>query len=76
MLDRGDPRAALDGFNRYLSRGETALGEEALVGRALSSRKLGARENELAAWQEVLRRFPSSIHAELARSRLADLGER
>ena len=76
MLDHGDPRAALDGFNRYLARGETALGEEALVGRALASRKLGAREAEIAAWQEVLRRFPSSIHAELARTRLAELGDR
>jgi TolA-binding protein len=76
MLDHGDARAALDGFNRYLARGETALGEEALVGRALASRKLGAREAEITAWQEVLRRFPSSIHAELARTRLAELGDR
>ncbi|HVW24054.1 MAG TPA: tetratricopeptide repeat protein [Polyangiaceae bacterium] len=76
LLDRGDARDALDGFDRYLSRGGSALGEEALVGRALAFQKLGAEDNELAAWREVLRRFPGSVHAAVARARLAALGQR
>jgi TolA-binding protein len=76
LLDRGDARSALDGFESYLSQGGAglALGEEALVGRALALQKLGAQGGEAAAWQEVLRRFPSSVHARLARSRLSALG--
>jgi TolA-binding protein len=76
LLDRGDPRAALDGFERYLARGGSALGEEALVGRALAYQKLGAQSSEVAAWQEVLRRFPGSVHAPVARARLVALGQR
>lgn len=75
MLDRGDPRAALGDFDEYLSKGGTALGEEALVGRALAFGKLGDRASEVAAWREVLHRFPKSIHARLARSRLSALDE-
>jgi TolA-binding protein len=74
MLDRGDAKMALDDFDKYLSHGG-ALGEEALVGRALALGKLGNRAEEAAAWQEVLRRFPKSIHARLARTRLASLDE-
>jgi TolA-binding protein len=74
LLDRGDARSALDGFDEYLSQGGAALGEEALVGRALALQKLGSRDAEVAAWREVLRRFPKSVHARLARSRLSDLG--
>ncbi len=76
LLDRGEARSALDGFNQYLSRGDAALGEEALVGRALASQRLGARDGEAAAWQEILRRFPGSVHARLARTRLLELGQR
>jgi len=75
MLDRGDAELALEDFDRYLSEGGTALGEEALVGRALALGKLGARGAEASAWKEVLRRFPKSIHARLARTRLSALGE-
>jgi TolA-binding protein len=76
LLDRGDARSALEGFDEYLSHGSAALGEEALVGRALSLQKLGSRDAEIAAWQEILRRFPKSVHARLARSRLSALGQR
>lgn len=75
MLDRGDAKLALGDFDEYLSHGGTALGEEALVGRALALGKLGDRDAEIASWREVLRRFPKSIHARLARNRLAALGE-
>jgi TolA-binding protein len=76
LLDQGDAHAALDGFDQYLSRGDHALGEEALVGRALAFQKLGADASEIAAWQEVLRRFPGSVHARTARARLVALGQR
>ncbi|HEX4338074.1 MAG TPA: tetratricopeptide repeat protein [Polyangiaceae bacterium] len=76
LLDRGDPRSALDGFNHYLSRGDGALGEEALVGRALAFQRLGQHDAEVGAWQEILRRFPASVHARLAKSRLVELGQR
>jgi len=76
LLDRGDPQAALDGFDQYLSRGDSALGEEALVGRALAFQKLRSRDSEIAAWQEILRRFPDSVHARVARARLLALGPR
>jgi TolA-binding protein len=76
LLDRGDAHAALDGFDQYLSRGDSALGEEALVGRALAFEKLGNHDGEIAAWREVLRRFPGSVHARVARARLLALGER
>lgn len=74
MLDRGDAKMALDDFDKYLSHGGS-LGEEALVGRALALGKLGNRDAEAAAWRDVLRRFPKSIHARQARTRLAALDE-
>jgi TolA-binding protein len=76
LLDRGDAKAALEGFDQYLAHDGTLLGEEALVGRALSLQKLGARDEEIAAWREVLSRFPQSVHARAARARLAALGQR
>jgi len=74
LLDRGDARSALGTFDAYLSKGYVALGEEALVGRALALGKLGAADGEAAAWREVLARFPKSVHARLARARLSALG--
>jgi TolA-binding protein len=76
LLDRGDARSALDEFDEYLSHGGGPLGEEALVGRALSLQKLGSVREEITAWNEILRRFPRSVHARLARARLSALGER
>jgi TolA-binding protein len=76
LLDRGDARAALDGFDRYLAQGGASLGVEALVGRALSLQQLGQRDAELAAWRDVLRRFPGTVHAHRAAARIATLGER
>jgi TolA-binding protein len=76
LLDRGDARSALDEFDDYLSHGGGPLAEEALVGRALSLQKLGRAGDEIAAWNEILRRYPRSVHARLARARLSALGER
>lgn len=75
QLDNGQPGAALADFDRYLAGSGRALEAEALVGRALSLRSLGERDAEIAAWQEVLRRYPGSIYAKRATQRLATLGQ-
>jgi hypothetical protein len=73
LLDRGDPKAALARFDAYLASGATTLGEEALLGRALAFGKLGQSMQEAEAWQALLQRYPSSLHAARARERLAAL---
>jgi hypothetical protein len=65
-----DADAALETFERCLRdhpRGQ--LAEPALVGRAEALAALGRHGDEAAAWVELLRRFPDSLHAERARSR-------
>jgi TolA-binding protein len=73
LLDRGEPAAALPHFDAYLSSGATALGEEALLGRALAFGKLGQSMQEAEAWQALLRHSPTSLHAGRARERLHQL---
>lgn len=74
LLDKKDPGAALEEYDRYLGKsGKGELSEEALVGRARALQKLGNAPAERAAWHELLRRFPNSIHAGRARARLAEL---
>jgi outer membrane protein assembly factor BamD (BamD/ComL family) len=72
--DLDEPAAALGAFDRYL-RDEPAgtLAEEAVVGRAQALRRLGRADAEAAAWNDLLVRYPRSVHAELARERLAAL---
>jgi len=76
LLDRGSPEAALAGFDRYLAEGTPVLAAEALVGRARALEQLGQSAQAAAAWQEVQSRFPGSVHARLAATRLAALGMR
>jgi len=76
LLERGNPEAALVGFDRYLAEGAPVLGAEALVGRARALEQLNKSTQAAAAWQEVQRRFPGSVHARLAATRLAALGMR
>lgn len=71
LLDTGKNQAALAGYDRYLADPSAPLGEEAWVGRALAEARLGNVAGERAAWQELLRRYPSSVHATRARARLA-----
>jgi TolA-binding protein len=75
-LDRGDPGAALEGFDRYIEQGGSALSVEALVGRAVALSKLGKTSEELASWKEVARRFPGTVHAKRAAARIAVLSGR
>lgn len=70
LLDRGAPAPALAHFDAYLASGATTLGEEAMLGRALALGRLGRASEETAAWQALLRAYPSSLHAPRARERL------
>jgi TolA-binding protein len=76
LLDRGSPEAALAGFDRYLAEDAPVLGAEALVGRARALEQLGKTEQAVAAWKQVQSRFPGSVHARLAATRLAASGMR
>lgn len=72
LLDRTDPNQALGEFDRYLDGGaKGAVTEEALVGRAVALQKLGKREEERAAWQQLLAKFPNTVHAARAKERIA-----
>ncbi|HYQ02025.1 MAG TPA: tetratricopeptide repeat protein [Polyangiaceae bacterium] len=76
LLDRGNPEAALAGFDRYLAEDTPVLSAEALVGRARALEQLGKSAQAAAAWRQVQTRFPGSVHARLAATRLAALGTR
>jgi len=76
LLDRGNPEAALAGFDRYLAEDTPVLSAEALVGRARALEQLGKSTQAAAAWRQVQSRFPGSVHARLATTRLAALGMR
>jgi TolA-binding protein len=71
LLDKKDPGEALGEFDSYLGDGGGTVTEEALAGRAQALQKLGRVAEERAAWQELLKKFPSSVHAARARERLA-----
>ncbi|MEM6992762.1 MAG: tetratricopeptide repeat protein [Myxococcota bacterium] len=65
---RGNPKAALRHFQRYLRADPRGtLAEEAMLGRALAFQRLGRTEQERRAWQELLKQYPASVHAERAR---------
>jgi TolA-binding protein len=73
--DLRKPQQALPLFDRYLADQPTgALAEEAAVGRAQALERLGRVPDAHAAWRDFLDRHPDSVHAELARRRLAATG--
>ena len=70
QLEQGAPRAALVGFDRYLRAAPAGvLVPEALYGRARALAALGEHAEEQSAWQRLLRDFPTSAYAPLARRR-------
>ncbi|HKY38050.1 MAG TPA: zf-HC2 domain-containing protein [Polyangiaceae bacterium] len=75
LLDSGDAQGALRGFERYLAGGMRGLEAEALVGRARALGRLGRRDLEATAWQEVQRKYPRSIYGRQASERLLALGQ-
>jgi hypothetical protein len=72
LLQRGDASGALQEFDRYIQVGGSVL-EEALAGRARALGVLGDARAEARAWRLLLERFPGSVHAARARTRLAEL---
>jgi hypothetical protein len=72
-LEKGrNPGSALRHFNAYLGQSaHTTLAEEALFGKASVLEGMGRASEERATWQQLLRRFPSSVYAERARTRLS-----
>jgi len=72
QLERDRAAQALGQFDHYLQK-DAEVAEEALAGRAEAFRRLGRPGAEGAAWRLLLTRFPASVYAELAHSRLAVL---
>lgn len=75
LLDSGDARAALAGFERYLSGSSRGLEAEAMVGRARALGRLGRRDLEASAWRDVQRKYPATIYGRQATERLSALGK-
>ncbi|MCA9634005.1 MAG: tetratricopeptide repeat protein [Myxococcales bacterium] len=73
LLDLGRARAAERGF-REAAATAGPLSEVALVGQAQALRRAGKLDAERAVWRDLLRRFPDSPQAAVARARLAELG--
>jgi outer membrane protein assembly factor BamD (BamD/ComL family) len=72
-LGRGENGAALDQFDRYLrTAGDGSLVQEAMHGKAMALRRLGRASEERSVWHDLLRRFPDSVYAGVARERLVE----
>ncbi len=70
QLDQGHDAAALASFDAYLATPDRALREEAMAGRAHALAKLGRTRASEQAFAELLRAYPDSAYAALARRRL------
>jgi len=75
LLGAGNASAALRYFDEYLySSGP--LEEDVRVDRALAFNRLHRSSDEADAWSSLLRTHPGSVHADRARARLRELGDR
>jgi TolA-binding protein len=73
LVERGRARDALLQFDRYLAAApHGVLTPEALYGRARALTALGDGAAAELAWQRLLRDFPGSAYAPLARRRIAE----
>ena len=72
----GQPAEALSMFQAYLDANDSALREEAMVGRARALMRLSRAADERRAWGALLQSYPGSVHAERARARLRELDSR
>jgi len=74
LLQQGSAVAAGDQFARYLRAAPSgSLAEEALFGRASALRASGRTGEERHTLQQLVTRFPGSVSARAARTRLAEL---
>jgi tetratricopeptide (TPR) repeat protein len=70
-LGHGASSAALKQFDQYLRFAPGgSLAQEALQGRAQALGQLGRRDDQAATYRELLRRFPESVYAPVAREHL------
>ena len=75
LLSDGDAAAALRCFDEYLFA-SGPLEEDVRVDRAQALAHLHRFGDEAEAWASLLRAHPASVHAERARARLRELGDR
>jgi hypothetical protein len=75
QLGDGNASIAVRFFDEYLYAGGP-LEEDVRVDRALALGRLHRPADEAEAWSALLRAHPASVHAERARARLRELGER
>lgn len=73
LIDLGRPTEALRELEATLSAVDAGMREDALAHRALAFDALHDVVRARAAWQLLLREFPTSIHARRAKERLEDL---
>jgi TolA-binding protein len=73
LLEDGEPARALRYFDEYLRTGGP-LAEDVMSDRAAALARLGRPSEESVAWSELLERYPRSVHADRARTRLRELG--
>jgi TolA-binding protein len=72
MMEHGNPQEALGQFDHYIERGGPLL-VDVLAGKASALQKLGRTAEERRTWETLLARFPKSVQAARAKTRLAEL---
>lgn len=72
LMEHGSPQEALGQFDHYIERGGPLL-VDVLVGKAGALQRLGRAADERRTWETLLERFPKSVHAARAKTRLAEL---
>lgn len=73
LIDLGRPKEALTELDATLPALDAGVREDALAHRAVALEALGESQLAIAAWNELLREFPNSIHARRARQRVEAL---
>jgi TolA-binding protein len=72
MMEHGNPQEALGQFDHYIEHGGPLL-VDVLAGKANALQKLGRNAEERRTWETLLERFPKSVQAARAKTRLAEL---
>jgi TolA-binding protein len=72
LLDRARVQESLAQFDHYVEHGGPLL-EDVLAGKASALGRMGRARDERRTWESLLARFPNSVYAGRAKSRLAEL---